>query len=398
MQQAVKCIFLCFILSALAACHSHDIEPEISQHTLLIYICGDNSLSNLADQNIQACCDGLLNCEDPLNLIIYKDNYGNRGRDGYQPSLFQLRLSANKSRIDTVYLQKWNTDPDSSDPALFAEVVTTVFNRFDTQIKGLEMWGHGRSWIPGSSWDPNAGSRAAQFACVDSLNYMEVWEMSDALDRTGVHFDYILFDACFMGTAEVAYELRNNCDWLIGSPCEIPSKGFPYTKNIEYLSEVTGKAGEPSYKLSQMLSRCIDNFERCYPDKSALSLFDEHQMEALHNAYKQLTADYASFYSDVADNPYAYEAEMVHYGRSASGDRYHFYDLADFAKISGGSLDDRLSQVVKRHFTAAQYYDGAGTVTFDHSCGMAITPPQLFSLSEQRERLTAAYSRLKWSR
>jgi hypothetical protein len=42
------------------------------------------------------------------------------------------------------------------------------------------------------------------------------------------HFDFILFDACFMQAVEVAYELRACSDYFIGSPTEIPGPGAPY--------------------------------------------------------------------------------------------------------------------------------------------------------------------------
>ena len=34
------------------------------------------------------------------------------------------------------------------------------------------------------------------------------------------HFDFVLFDACFMQSIEVAYALRNFTDYYIGSPTE----------------------------------------------------------------------------------------------------------------------------------------------------------------------------------
>jgi len=398
MQQTLKWGLLALFVVLFASCHNHNMLPIPSEHTLLIYISGDNSLSSLADQNIKACGEGLLNSEEPLNLIIYKDNYGKNGQSGYTPSLFLMRADTEKHRIDTVYLKKWSKDLDSSDPKHFAEVVSLVFNTYDTNIKGLEIWGHGRSWIPGSSWNASANSRTAQYACVDSLNYMEIWELADALDQTGIYLDYILFDACFMGTAEVAYELHSNCHWMMGAPCEVPDKGFPYAQYISQLSAVTGKLGENVMALQNALQNCINSFSQRYPDRGAMSLFNEKNMESLHEAYKNVLSKNAVLYSAVADEPYSYDTQLQHYGRSATGDRYHFYDFADFMALSGADLSIVLNNAVTYHFAAPQYYDGAGTVTIDHSCGMAITPPQFFSISELRNRLIAAYPLLKWSK
>ena len=53
--------------------------------------------------------------------------------------------------------------------------------------------------------------------------------------KKGPDFDYILFDACLMSQVEVAYELRDTADYLILSPAEVMSAGFPYFKITKYL-------------------------------------------------------------------------------------------------------------------------------------------------------------------
>lgn len=40
--------------------------------------------------------------------------------------------------------------------------------------------------------------------------------------------DFLLFDACFMESVEVAYALRDCGDYMISSPTEIPGVGAPY--------------------------------------------------------------------------------------------------------------------------------------------------------------------------
>ncbi len=56
--------------------------------------------------------------------------------------------------------------------------------------------------------------------------YMEITEMNEALE--GFHFDFMLFDACYMSGIECAYELKDKTDYLLGSPTEVLARGFPY--------------------------------------------------------------------------------------------------------------------------------------------------------------------------
>ena len=55
---------------------------------------------------------------------------------------------------------------------------------------------------------------------------MEINDLASALSK--YHFDFILFDACYMSCAEVAYAFRGCADYIIGSPTEILANGFPY--------------------------------------------------------------------------------------------------------------------------------------------------------------------------
>ena len=64
-------------------------------------------------------------------------------------------------------------------------------------------------------------------------SYMELDELAAAIpDHL---FDYILFDACFMGSVEVLYALRDKADYIISSPAEVISDGFPYAQIMEPL-------------------------------------------------------------------------------------------------------------------------------------------------------------------
>ena len=57
---------------------------------------------------------------------------------------------------------------------------------------------------------------------------VEEIEIKDLANAIPYKLDYILFDACLMATVEVAWELRNVCDYLAVSPCEIPAAGFDF--------------------------------------------------------------------------------------------------------------------------------------------------------------------------
>ena len=46
---------------------------------------------------------------------------------------------------------------------------------------------------------------------------------------------FIMFDACFMMSIEVAYAVRNYADYYMGCPTENPGPGAPYNKVVPYM-------------------------------------------------------------------------------------------------------------------------------------------------------------------
>lgn len=64
---------------------------------------------------------------------------------------------------------------------------------------------------------------------------MDISELAAAINGSGVRFDYLLFDACFMSSVEALYDLRRAADYIVASPCEVMAHGFPYDTVIPSL-------------------------------------------------------------------------------------------------------------------------------------------------------------------
>lgn len=65
-------------------------------------------------------------------------------------------------------------------------------------------------------------------------NYtMDVSEFAEAIGDWD--WDFVLFDACFMGSVEAVYDLRGVADYLIVSPAEVLIAGFPYERIVKSL-------------------------------------------------------------------------------------------------------------------------------------------------------------------
>lgn len=388
-----------------------DDEPVVeyitdSEHTLLIYMVGDDSsMSKLVPDNMKKILEGIKQSDHPLNVVIYHDN---RSYQDDLPVLFQLKKRVNSSKIDTVYLKKWKNDLDSTDPGFMASVAELTFKTFNTPIKGFEYWGHGLSWIPSNKFQipDSTGTRAMEYIGVDNGNKSDIWEMAEALENTGIHFDYMLFDACNMATAEVAYELRHTTDYILAAPTEIQIEGFPYRTVIQALSTITCEEN-----IVEGLSNAFEAFETRYDGQNCnhsegcnggtLSLIYTPGLEKLRQACLHLESLAPQVLAQWQEMPAQYELNIQHYGRKDNiGSYYYFYDVQDWADnlastidgVDGLEVTEALDGCVLLHYNTKHFW----SIDLKQSCcGLGMSIPQFWGLSK-KEKLDAAYKRLQW--
>lgn len=111
---------------------------------------------------------------------------------------------------------------------------------------------------------------------------IETTDLADAMADTGLHTEYILFDACYMSSVEVAYELKDVTHYLIASPTEVLSYGFPYITMGKHL------LGTPNYK------GIVDSFISFYSSYNlpygTVAVTDCTQLDALAAIAQQINA------------------------------------------------------------------------------------------------------------
>lgn len=218
-------LWMCIFVS-LTACGDDKLEPETPQNgrrTVLVYIAADNSLSSLALEDLAEMKTGMAKVKGDAgaHLLVYIDN-------GQSARLLELKNDGGTVTETEVrdYGQR-NSVGVSETKEVFAEVFQNPQYRADSY--GLVYWSHGEGWLP---YPLRVGTRWVGQDIGDGTDHrMNISEFAEILS-TAPHFDFILFDACFMQSIEAAYELRSYTDYFIGSPTEIPGPGAPYDEVV----------------------------------------------------------------------------------------------------------------------------------------------------------------------
>ncbi len=299
--------------------------------------------------------------------------------------------------------------------AVVEDVLTIARDRFPAQSYGMLISSHGTGWAPqgycysppdkSSSiiWSLNSGgydgpakyheerpllkSIGAHYNG-SAARSIEI-EIQDLADAIPMRMDYILFDACFMGCVEVAYELKDKCDKICFSQTEILSNGMDY-KNL--LSVLFAPEGPD-------LKKCAENYFDMYKDQTSptmrsatVSVVDCRKLDVLAGVMAKHSEAIGSLALDSTKREKVQGYFQPHYLR------YHgiFFDLESIIREAGATVDElaelseALNECVLTKYATARFLNEFDIKT--HS-GLSMYLPD-----SDRHLLNTYYKTLKWNK
>ena len=232
--------FICFVLFIFlhVGCQTDEIKESLSNRTIIVYMIADNNLDNFSIQDINEIEEGWKDDFDG-NLIVYIDRA--EGARPSHPIVYRIGHDTTqtiKSKIVQVY-----SEQNSADPVIMNNVLSQIINEYPAQSYGLVLWSHGSAWFPNGTELNNRKSNVRKFALPitksfgkDGTNELNIIDLKNVLP---LKFEFIIFDACYMGSVEVLYELKNKADYIISSSTEVLSSGYPYNLVVPFLFQQT---------------------------------------------------------------------------------------------------------------------------------------------------------------
>ncbi len=371
------------------------------ERTVLVYMAAEGNLSNIANTSIYSMVSSTGDYYDNNNLIVFVD------RINVNPVLLQIH----RAQIDTIHIYP---ELNSADPTTLSEVIDYVKDNYKTESYGLILWGHGMGWLPTSqyhfvasnygyaptrgyadNWTTYEGSQyqikatrgfGLEFKTGDTFAYtcMDLDGLAAAIPD-GL-FDFIAFDACYMGSVEVIYALRNKAKNIITNSYETVSYGYPYhivTK--DFLSGDLIKACNEYYNYYNSMS----GWERT----AGISLVNTEGLDSLARCFNKIMA--------VMNDSVA--------GMDVSNiqcfDRFNnhvYFDLEDFVanlNVSREYLTEfrlQLDECVKYKISTPYIFPGdRDEIKVNSYCGMSVYVP-LFQY--EPSGLNDEYRKTEWSK
>lgn len=334
--------FYILLVIVLAACSNEIPEQQPAKRsgrTVLAYLISNNkvgSLDTYLRDNVIDMYTALGNMKESCTLLVFYRPYTGDTplsnptlmsfyTDGRGNVNNQLVLSGDNLTFEAVcqIAQKKEYTMNSqiaTDPAVMKEVFTDMQIVAPSDSYGLILGSHASGWMKGNSVQSKA------FGDDDGYN-IDIPDLADVLKNSfSEKLDFVLFDACMMGTAEVGYELRETTSYCIASVMETPVYGFPYDQILPYL--YTENIDYPAVCHEFMSFNKTNNLW------GTCAVMDCSQMENLASAVKAKLSEWKDALSSVSmQNVQQYGVGK--YRSSSSDYRYFSYDVLDFFRELG---------------------------------------------------------------
>ena len=221
----------------LSACSKDDgktaMQPlATANRTVIVYMAAENNLSTFATLNLTDMAEGSRDMPDSCHLVAFID-MADRTQLPYV-----AEISRGIIRKDSLY--QTSSDGLTSDAEYMYRTLKWIVERYPSKEYALVLWGHADGWIIASDSVANTLSKSAPLRKaygIDTGNnsmgtwgkWMNIPSMAKALARLP-KMKFIFSDCCCFQCVESAYELKDVCEYLIGSPAEIPAAGAPYAQ------------------------------------------------------------------------------------------------------------------------------------------------------------------------
>lgn len=215
-------VLLIFTSCLLISCSKQDDEPVTVNTVLLVYLAGDNNLSDESCQKLEAIRQGW-NATTDSRILVYHD-----AMDAI-PCLMEITEN-NSIKIIESYESE-----NSADAAVLGRTIAKAKSIYPDAGFSLLVFSHASGWLPPGSLASPKSTVNTKSILADGNNSMELADFAAAIPDNA--FNYIIFEACFMAGIEVAYELKDKADYIAASSAEIVSPGFTavYSKHINEL-------------------------------------------------------------------------------------------------------------------------------------------------------------------
>lgn len=251
------------------------VQNVTREWTILVFM---NAANNLEPDSIDDMNEmEQLGSTSDVNIVVQWKRiagYDSSNGDWKTTRRYYVTKDSDTETVNSNLLVDMGTGVDMGSPNTLRDFLQWGVRSFPARKYMVVIWNHGAGWrayrdrlnifARGVSYDDNTG------------NHIRIWELPLALS-VGVKWDIIAFDASLMQMLEVAYEIRNLGDYIVGSEESPPAAGYPYHR---ILAPVVSNPGISARDLAaQVVTQTINYYNPDSTDNITQSALDASQIE-----------------------------------------------------------------------------------------------------------------------
>lgn len=261
---------------------------QAREWTIMVYMCGDNGMSNQTSDDLSEMIT--VGSTPQVQIIVQVDNLPSAPN----PTTRRYRIEQ-----DTLRLIADLGEKNMADLNVILDFIRYCRTSYPAKNYCLILWDHGSGWYP--TFGAMQRSIIYDYTNHDSISVTagELRQLLTEIRKTlGKKLNLLVFDACLMGGIEVAYEVKDGAEIMVGSEALIPFDGLPYDAilyTIVTQPELTPKA---------FAQAIVQNYANSYNNGSqglvdvTLSAVDLKQLEHFATELGSLLEDLKNFAQD----------------------------------------------------------------------------------------------------
>ncbi len=337
----------------------------------LVYMDGDNDLETYAIMDVNEMEQ--VGSNQDVNIIVLLDRIpGNDTSNGNWTTtrIYYITRDSNTSIINSTLLADLG-ECDMSNPDTLSDFITYCQNIFPAEKTCLTLWDKGGGvWPRSYSKDkrssisyPSPMNRGTRGLCWDDTTGTSGWnclttdEVATALNQariqTGKKVDVINTDTSSNQMIEVAYEWRNEVNFLVGS------ESVEYASGSDYATVLEDLTSNPNMSAQNFAKTLVDDYQSYYTSYDTTYSYVNlgTPFTTLINSFKNF-AEALYNTSDLASVDYVWWSSTTYFDNWENLD---LYDLAD--DLSNSSSDTAVrstANTLKTAISNAVYYKNTG--------------------------------------
>jgi hypothetical protein len=356
-------------------------KSEVKEWTVMVFVNAKNNLESYGLKDVNEM--EMVGSSDKVNVIVELGRIsGYSSEDGNWTGCrrYYIQKDNDTNKITSpVLLETPNCDMGSWE--YMVDFVKWTKERYPAKKYVLVVWNHGSGWNKGG--DVSSLLREKGISYDDETNnHITTPQLRMALEKIG-GVDILAMDACLMQIIEVAYEVKDYAQYIVGSEETEPGDGYTYNTWLDPL--VKNPTADARTLSKYMVDSYGDHYQSVKQDATQSSI----DAKAL-NDLARLTDDFIS--ALIASNDVntvknaRTNAQKFYY--SSNKDFYHFVKLiTDNTQVSDvKSKGQALLDYLKNNVIVHNRVYGS---SYNNAYGLAVYVPNYY---------TASYDELMWAK